>query len=70
MANVDSGPGPGGGAANGDAGNVEGADMVQVVVGNVRMRYPTCYVLVCGADNVAYSVAFNQLAALEGGQSG
>jgi len=36
--------------------------MVQVVVGNVRMRYPSCYVLVCDADNVAYSAAFNQLA--------
>jgi len=62
------GPGPGGGAANGDAGIGEGADMVEVVVGNVRMRYPSCYVLACDADNVANSAAFNQLAALEGGQ--
>ena len=70
LANVDSGPGPGGGAANGDAGIGEGADMVEVVVGSVRMRYPSCYVLACDADNVANSAAFNQLAALEGGQSG
>ncbi|EFX71474.1 hypothetical protein DAPPUDRAFT_60138 [Daphnia pulex] len=27
-------------------------DMVEVIVGNVRMRYPTCYVMVCDADRM------------------
>lgn len=56
------GPGPGGGA---DQAEME--DMVEVIVGNVRTRYPSCYVLVCDADGAANAAAFNQLAASEGG---
>lgn len=57
------GPGPGGGL--GDLSDTD--DMVEVVIGNVRTRYPSCYVLVCDADSAANAAAFNQLAASEGG---
>lgn len=58
------GPGPGGG---GPEPALDTEDMVEVIVGNVRMRYPTCYVMVCDADSAANSAAFNQLATSEGG---
>lgn len=58
------GPGPGGGGLEPAS---ESEDMVEVIVGNVRMRYPTCYVLACDADSAANSAAFNQLATSEGG---
>lgn len=57
------GPGPGGGL---DAA-FETDDMVEVVVGSVRMRYPSFYALVCDADSTTNSTALNQLAASEGG---
>ena len=57
------GPGPGGGLEPAS----ESEDMVEVIVGNVRMRYPTCYVMVCDADSAVNSAAFNQLATSEGG---
>lgn len=60
------GPGPGGG--NNLEPALETEDMVEVIVGNVRMRYPTCYVMVCDADSAANSAAFNQLATSEGGK--
>ncbi len=63
--NSSSTSGPVGGV--GDSANIDAAEMVEVVVGNVRMKYPTCYVLVCDADNSVNSPAFSQLAALEGG---
>ncbi len=56
------GPGPGGGDL------FETEDMVEVIVGNVRTRYPSCYVLACDADDAANATAFNQLAASEGGK--
>ena len=68
------GPGPGGGGGGsgsgsdlpaGGGGDVD--DMVEVIIGSVRTRYPSCYVLVCDADNAANAVVFNQLAASEGG---
>ena len=58
------GPGPGGGLAEAVS---DTEDMVEVIVGHVRMRYPTCYVMVCDADSAANSAAFNQLATCEGG---
>lgn len=60
------GPGPGGGQGGLESAS-ETEDMVEVIVGNVRMRYPTCYVMVCDADSAANSAAFNQLATSEGG---
>jgi hypothetical protein len=61
------GPGPGGGLGGLEAAS-DTEDMVEVIVGNVRMRYPTCYVMVCDADSAANSAAFNQLATSEGGR--
>lgn len=62
------GPGPGGGGSEGAGGTIDVDDMVEVVIGNVRAKYPSCYVLVCDADNGANAAVFNQLAAAEGGQ--
>lgn len=58
------GPGPGGGFE----AAYETEDMVEVIVGSVRMRYPSFYVLACDADSATNAVAFNQLAASEGGR--
>ena len=67
------GPGPGGGGGATTAGGVGSADaefdMVEVIVGNVRMKYPACYVLLCDADDSANGAAFSHLAASEGGWS-
>ena len=62
------GPGPGGGGSEGPTGVADVDDMVEVVIGNVRAKYPSCYVLVCDADNDVNAAVFNQLAAAEGGQ--
>ena len=40
---------PGGGLADLEAAS-ETEDLVQVIVSNVLMRYPTCYVMICDAD--------------------
>ena len=57
------GPGPGGGTDSLD----EVEDMVEIIIGQVRTRYPACFVLVCDTDSVANASAFQQLAASEGG---
>jgi len=59
------GPGPGGGIGSLD----EVEDMVEIVIGQVRTRYPACYVLVCDTDSVTNGPAFQQLAASEGGKT-
>ena len=56
---------PGGGLADLEAAS-ETEDLVQVIVSNVPMRYPTCYILVCDADSAVNSGAFNQLVISKG----
>ena len=51
---------PGGGLAELEAAS-DTEDVVQVTVGNVLMRYPTCYIVVCDADNAVNLAVFNQL---------
>ena len=49
----------------GGLGDLEAAsdteDMVEVIVSNALMRYPTCYVLVYDGDSAVNWAAFNQL---------
>ena len=61
------GPGPGGGNGSVEPPGGEIDDMVEVIIGNVRTKYPSCYVLVCDADNATNAAVFSQLAAAEGG---
>ena len=50
---------PGGGLAELEAAS-DTEDVVEVTVGNVLMRYPTCYVVVCDGDSAVNFAAFNQ----------
>ena len=54
----------------GGLGDLEAAsdteDMVEVIVSNALMRYPTCYVLVYDGDSAVNWAAFNQLVTSKG----
>ena len=54
----------------GGLGDLEAAsdveDLVEFTVGNVLMRYPTCYVVICDGDSAVKSAAFNQLVTSKG----